>query len=293
MKASTTRNYQQRLTQVIDYIYRNLDGDLSVNTLADVALMSPYHFHRIYREMARENLNATIRRLRLQRAAVELIRSTQPIARIAKQVSYGSQEAFSRAFSQQFGESPAEYRQNRLVQPITPPEPFIAMLPTQHTEYTDMFDVEINEIAPIQLLGYRHQGDYNEIGALYEKLFISAGSTGLVDQNTRIIGLYYDDPATVDRDKLRSVAGISVTDNSNNAGSDLEAITIPGGKAASIEFKGSYAETHKAYSWFFGSWLPQSGYDAADFPPFEEYLNDPKKTPPSELMTRISCLLQA
>ena len=291
MKPSTARNYQQRLAQVIDYIYNHLDGDLSVNTLAEVALMSPYHFHRIYREMAQETVNATIRRLRLQRAAVELIRSTQSIARIAKQVAYGSQEAFSRAFSQQFGESPVEYRQSRQAQPPPTAEPFIAMLPIQLMEYTEMFDVEINEITPTKLLGYRHQGDYNEIGALYEKLFINAGSNGLLDENTRSIGLYYDDPGTVDRDKLRSMACISVADNSSDTGTELEAMDIPAGKTASIVFKGSYAETHKAYSWFFGSWLPQSGHEAADFPPFEEYLNDPKETPPNELLTRISCLL--
>ena len=75
MKTSTSSTYRQRLTQVVDFIHDNLEGDLSVNTLAEIAFMSPYHFHRIYREMAQETLNATIRRLRLQRAATELIRS--------------------------------------------------------------------------------------------------------------------------------------------------------------------------------------------------------------------------
>lgn len=54
MKQATGHNYRQRLTRVIEYIYDNLDGDLSVNALADVALMSPYHFHRIYRGLAQE-----------------------------------------------------------------------------------------------------------------------------------------------------------------------------------------------------------------------------------------------
>ncbi|MEW8499130.1 MAG: GyrI-like domain-containing protein, partial [Candidatus Thiodiazotropha taylori] len=59
----------------------------------------------------------------------------------------------------------------------------------------------------------------------------------------------------------------------------------------SLLFKGSYAELEKPYDWLFGQWLPQSGYEAADFPPFEEYLNDPKDTPPSELLTRINCFV--
>jgi AraC family transcriptional regulator len=41
----------------------------------------------------------------------------------------------------------------------------------------------------------------------------------------------------------------------------------------------------------FGHWIPNSEKEIADFPPFEEYLNDPKNTPPNELLTRIYCLL--
>ena len=51
MKKSTGLAYRKRLTRVIDYIYHHLDGDLSVNRLAEVAVMSPYHFHRIYRQL--------------------------------------------------------------------------------------------------------------------------------------------------------------------------------------------------------------------------------------------------
>lgn len=59
----------------------------------------------------------------------------------------------------------------------------------------------------------------------------------------------------------------------------------------SILFKGPYAELEKPYDWLFGHWIPNSGKEITDFPPFEEYLNDPKDTPPNELLTRIYCLL--
>ncbi|MBX2807323.1 MAG: AraC family transcriptional regulator [Cellvibrionaceae bacterium] len=103
MKTTTRQHYRQRLLKVMDYIHQNLERDLDVNALAEVAMMSPYHFHRIYREMAKETVNGTVRRLRLQQAAVCLIRDSTPIAAIARHFLYGSVEAFSRAFSQQFG----------------------------------------------------------------------------------------------------------------------------------------------------------------------------------------------
>ncbi|MCU7920018.1 MAG: AraC family transcriptional regulator [Candidatus Thiodiazotropha sp. (ex Dulcina madagascariensis)] len=292
MKQTTRQNYRHRITRVIDYIHNNLGGDLSVNVLADIAIMSPYHFHRIYRELAQETVNATIRRLRLQRAAVELIRSTQPISRIAKRVSYGSQEAFSRAFTQQFGETPGEYRQARKTQDQIDMEPFIAMLPTETKVYEEMYQVDIIDLEPIPLSGYRHQGDYMGIGATFEKLFIYGASNNLLNEHTRSIGLYYDDPKTVVKEELRSMACITTAEDTQMSGDNtLERMQIPAGKCATLLFKGSYAELEKPYDWLFGHWLPQSGHEAADFPVFEEYLNDPKETPPSELLTRIHCLL--
>ena len=291
MKQTTGQNYRQRLTQVIDYAYNNLDGDLSVNALADVAIMSPYHFHRIYRGLAKEPINATIRRLRLQHAAAELIRSTQPIADIAKQVSYGSQEAFSRAFTLHFGERPRDYRESRQTAGKAC-VPYIAMLPTDTQEYMNMFDTEIMEFEAIDLVGYKHQGDYMNIGGVFEKLFIYAGSHGLLNERTRSIGLYYGDPQSTPINELQSMACVTASANDIPADDDApEAMQIPAGKYATLVFKGSYAELEKPYSWLFGQWLPQSGYEAADFPPFEEYLNDPKETPPSELLTRIHCKL--
>lgn len=291
MKQVTSDNYRRRLIKVIDYIHDHLESDLSINALADIAMMSPYHFHRVYRGLVQETVNATIRRLRLQRAAVELIRSNQAISHIAKQVCYSSPEAFSRAFSQQFSETPKEYRESRQNQE-TALEPFIAMLPKEKKEYSTMYDVKIMELEAIDLMGYKHQGDYMQIGLVFEKLFVYAASHQLIENKTRSIGIYYDDPQSVAPDKLRSMACITNKQEADLAeANELERIIIPKGRYATVLFKGSYAELEKPYNWFFGEWLPNSGYEAADFPPFEEYLNDPKNTSPSNLLTRIHCLL--
>ena len=292
MKATTRHNYRQRLTLVMEYIYQNLDGDLDVNTLAEVAMMSPYHFHRIYRELAQDTVNATVRRLRLQRAAVELIRSEQSLADIAKKVAYGSLEAFSRAFTKQFGQTPSEYRAAKKRQTLAVDPSFVAMLPTKEKVYGDMFTVDIINLDLMDVAAYSHQGDYMEIGLVFEKLFVYASSQGLLSENTRSLGLYYDDPKSVPLNTLRSKACITVTQSDELLGDDApEKMTVPAGRYATVLFKGSYAELEKPYDWLFGEWLPSSGYEAADFPPMEEYLNDPKTTPPDELLTRIHCLL--
>lgn len=42
-----------------------------------------------------------------------------------------------------------------------------------------------------------------------------------------------------------------------------------------------------AYQWLYGQWLVQSGFEAANSPVFEEYLNNPRGTPPEQLLTDI------
>ncbi len=48
-----------------------------------------------------------------------------------------------------------------------------------------------------------------------------------------------------------------------------------------------------AYRWLLGVWLPESGREADDAPMFEVYLNDPRQTPPTELLTDIHLPLTA
>jgi hypothetical protein len=39
----------------------------------------------------------------------------------------------------------------------------------------------------------------------------------------------------------------------------------------------------RAYTWFYGTWLPGSGEEPGDTPPMEEYVNDPRTTPALQL----------
>ena len=60
--------YGERMERVSAYVFDHLDDDLDLNKLAEVACLSPYHWHRIYHAMRGETIAATVRRLRLHRA---------------------------------------------------------------------------------------------------------------------------------------------------------------------------------------------------------------------------------
>ncbi len=283
-KIVTKNQYEHRLLNVIDYIYEHVNGELDVNALADVACMSSYHFHRIYREFAGETINTTVRRMRLLKAAALLLRSNLTQHQIAKQVGYGSVEAFNRAFSKYYGETPHQYRVTRVDEKVA------LLYPKSNKEYTTMYQVEQHTVPSMTLIAIEHKGDYMKIGQAFDKLSVMASKLGLIDADTRFFGIYYDDPKTVDQDKLTAKACISIDVNKIPEQHQFELVNIPSSNAVSLLFKGDYPELEKPYDWLFGEYLPQSDYQLKDFPPFEEYLNDAKSTPPQQLLTRIYCL---
>ncbi|MCV6576935.1 MAG: AraC family transcriptional regulator [Cohaesibacter sp.] len=271
-------SYLNRIERVLLYLNDHLDDDLDLDKLADVACFSRCHFHRIYRGMMEETVIQTVRRLRLHRASGELIRSNSDIAHIAKQAGYGSLEAFSRAFKASYGVAPASYRS-------THQQLLSLQIPIK--EMKDMFTVKIKILDPIKLACVDHQGDYMQVGKAFDKAGMWAAKHNLLNEQTKSIGIYYDDPSAVEEEKLRSAAGFVVDQDYDDPHYGLSTRTISGGRYAVLSHKGPYAELEQAYQWFFGPWLAQSGEEAAEAPCFECYLNDPKSTPPADLMTEI------
>lgn len=106
----TLSDYAHRLERFAVYLAENLDHDVDLERLAEVACFSPFHFHRIYHALQGETVAETVRRMRLHRAAVQLIEGETSIERIAARAGYGSQAAFTRAFRSAYGAPPAAYR---------------------------------------------------------------------------------------------------------------------------------------------------------------------------------------
>lgn len=280
MGEQTTRSdYAQRLDRVIAWLADHLDGALDLARLADVACMSPYHFHRIYHAMQGETVAATVRRLRLHRAAVDLIAGALPVRRIARRAGYASQEAFTRAFKAAYGTPPARYRASFIPVPKTE-----AKEGTMETSTTP--EVTTRETPPIRVAALGHAGDYQQIGGTFDRLTAIAAGQGLLGADTRSFGIYYDDPMSTSKAALRSEACITVPSEWMPSGG-LQLREIRGGRYAVALHVGPYAELDRAYTWLFGTWLPGSGEEAADAPCVEEYLNDPRTLPPAEWRTEI------
>jgi AraC family transcriptional regulator len=99
------------IEEVMRYIHKHISEPLDRETLAAVAGFSVPHFHRVFTAHVGESAVSHVRRLRLERAARKLRMGAVDITEVALAAGYDSHAAFSKAFKQQFGLSPSEFRQ--------------------------------------------------------------------------------------------------------------------------------------------------------------------------------------
>lgn len=269
--------YERRLHRVSDYIYGHLNEELDLDRLAEIACLSPHHWHRIYRAVHGETLAATVKRLRLQKAAADLVQSDLPVEAIAQRSGYPNIQSFNRTFKAVYGLPPARYRK----------EGSHKTFETASLEgIADMYEVTLKEIDSFDLVGVAHTGSYMGIGKAFETLYGTLFSRNLFRPDMEMIGIYLDDPELVPVDKLRSFACVTAK-QTLPADAPLTSQTLDGGRYAVLRHKGPYADMPLAYQWLYGTWLPQSGREVRDSLMFEKYLNNPRDVPPTELLSEI------
>jgi AraC family transcriptional regulator len=287
MKTTTRETYTQRIARVQEYLADNLDKDLDFHRLAEEAFMSPFHFHRVYVAMMGETLEDTIRRRRLHQAAMKLLASSTAITKLANDGGYTSVQAFNRAFREAYGVTPKQYRVHGELSLAI--QQSINATKKEHPMYS-LQDVHTEDLPAISMLATRHLGDYQTIGTAFERLMVWAAGKGLLNNPMRTFALYYDDPISKPKQDLVSDAGLCLPptiDLASIASGDVKVLTIAASRCAAYVFKGPYSELDKPYRWLYDTWLPQSGQEVGNNPPYEEYLNDARSTPPTELLTKI------
>lgn len=78
--------------------------------LGEAVGVHPAHLARVFRRHYGASVGTYLRRLRLERAAARLTRSTDPIVQISVDEGFSDQAHFTRAFKRHVGISPARYR---------------------------------------------------------------------------------------------------------------------------------------------------------------------------------------
>jgi AraC family transcriptional regulator len=276
-----TQTYERRILRVLSHIHDNLDGDLSLETLAKVACMSPFHWHRVFFGITGETLANCIRRIRMDRATFLLLQTKQSVAEIAVQCGYGNVQSFARSFQADYGLTPSKFRKSEIAYRASDPPKLSA---------PKAFEIEIRQQPEIRLVAESHKGDYQFLGRTISQLH---ARLALRDVEIKVDGVVsaavlHDDPLLVDEPDLRSDIGFILSKNTALP-KDFREVIIAPSRCAVLHFKGPYVGLFEAYQYLYGQWVPNNGVELSDDPIYAMILEDPREVSPTDLRTDI-CL---
>ena len=294
--------YVDRMHRVSAYIDEHLDQFLDLESLAEVAHFSPFHFHRLFSALTGETLGAYLRRRRCEVAATRLL--AQPrlsILQIALGVGFGSAEAFTHAFGARFGCSPTTWRLRQTAERAAIGNPDQTnSKPDQAQQHKAVengvpikteipMNVQIIERKPTPIAYLRHVGPYGQpIGTFWQtQVYPWMVANGLIGQAR--YGISHDDPRVTAPEQCRYDAGCEIPADVLARG-DAHRTTLPGGRYAALSFRGIVADFESAWDALLRDWLPSSGLQLDNRPMFEYYPTDSGYDPASGVLECKLCV---
>ena len=97
------------MARVKEYIHANFNQNISLDDLAQVAHLSPYHFSRVFRKTVGLPPHTYLIQVRVERAKL-LLTQNQPISQVAHDVGFTDQSHLTRHFKRIVGVPPGQYR---------------------------------------------------------------------------------------------------------------------------------------------------------------------------------------
>lgn len=261
------QEYTQRINQVLAYIRNNIEKPLMLKPLAEIACLSPYHFHRIFNAVLGEPLHQHVTRVRMENAAIHLEFTKAPIMSIASAHGYPSPQAFSKAHKQHFGVSPGESRTSGTIKRGAQNASWNAMgaKPVQLTPRNET-------CAERRVIYVKKLGRYTAAAtAAWAELLKFAGEQSLLSERTEQIGITYDSPVVTQDEQIQYDACIS-SDAPIKRGSTVGAQTISGGRFAVFTHVGPYETSWRTYNAIYAEWLFESSVTLRNAPAFAHYL---------------------
>ena len=109
------KSYQKlsRLTEITDYIKKNYQKELSLESLAEIFGYSPTYLSKMFQKYAKINYRDYVQNVRLERARKELMETDHMISDIALNHGFANSKAFANAFRKKYGRLPSDFRKEK------------------------------------------------------------------------------------------------------------------------------------------------------------------------------------
>lgn len=262
-----------RLNKAINYIEEHLTDKIDYEELGRIACCSSYHFQRMFTYMAGVSLSEYIRRRKMSLAAVDL-QSGEKIIDVAGEYGYDSPTAFNRAFQSIHGVAPSAVKCEGVSVKSFPPIAFkITVKGVEEMNY------RIETKDAFRIIGISHPLD-KEIDknfTVVPQMWQNAAITGTIQ---KLAGMMDAPPmgllgvsACNDKEQWKYFIAVSSTQDV----AEFEEYIIPAATWAIFRGAGANQSIQELEQRIVTEWLPTSGYEYANAPDIEVYLNpDPK-----------------
>ncbi len=295
MKLNQQTDYITRINRVFDYIDQNLDADLSLHNVSEMAFFSPYHFHRIFKYVTNETLKTYVTRQRIERSALDLIHRDVVITEISSKYGFNDVSSYTRAFKKYYEVSPTEFiKQNpnkfskirqlesKNSQKYPDHEKYICII-TNLKKWIEMnAKIEVKETPQLHLVGVTHFG-IDGVEHSFEKIIKWGNAKGLFeDSSTKMSRVFYDSIKVTAPDKVRMSICLITNDPIETDG-EINKITINKGRCIVGRFEIAPNDFEKSWTGLF-LWMNENGYKKREGNPYEIYHNDFRDHPENKFI---------
>jgi AraC family transcriptional regulator len=247
------------------FIESHFEAELSADDVARVAGVSRFHLSRLFALTIGRSVMRYARGRRLSEAARVLAAGAPDILTVALAHGYGSHEAFTRAFRDQFGVTPDTVRARGSLDGLILQEPLRMHAQTN----TDISPPRFETLDTLLIagLGARYaQGGDPAIPSQWQRF---GPHIGHVPEQVGAVA--YGVVANFDDDNAFDyIAGVEVS-RFEDLPKDFTAIRIPAHRYSVFMHKGHVSSIPVTMRTIWQGWLPTSGHKFADAPFFERY----------------------
>ena len=270
----------RELNLVIDYIEEHLTEDLSLETIADYAGVSDYHFRKIFFYLAGMTLSEYIKYRRLAEANKDLLNG-EKVTDVAFKYGYQSVDGFTRAFKKWSGFLPSDVQKTRLSKSF----PKLSFIITVKGGTSMEFRIEekpaFNLVGVSKRVPLQFEGVNNEI----VKLAMSITEEQRVEMRSlqniepkNIVNASYDSDSNFLKEEGYLTHMIGVLTTKEEISDQLEKVPVPACTWAVFPNEGPFPSTlQETMAKTYSEWLPSSDYELINVPTFSFTKMDPNK----------------
>ena len=261
-----TRAHVTPVDRALWYIESHFDAPLVLDEVAKCAGVSRFHLLRAFSAANGWSIMRYVRARRLTEAARRLAAGAKDILTVAIEAEYGSHEAFTRAFRDQFGATPGSVRAQGHLHNLTLVEPI--PMDNKPPSNLPLPRIEHGPLLLIAGLSQRYAGGGSTAGIPAQWQRFARHLESLPNRSSATTyGVCYNTDDEGNMDYLCGVEVRSFTD----LPTELTALRIAAQRYAVFWHGTHISAIRGTWNAIWNGWLPQSGYQAADAPILERY----------------------